>query len=74
MVSTTPRRNVGVFGIPRVAAAAGLMFALGTLVAELRDAGVLDPLSQPVTLAAVIADLCRISGTPLPDDVAALVS
>ena len=39
-------------------------------LAELEDAGMPDPLSQSITVAAVLADLCRLAGEPVPADVA----
>jgi len=46
---------------------------LRALVAEMTAGDVPDPLAQPVTLALVWADLCRLAGEPLPAEVAALL-
>jgi hypothetical protein len=46
---------------------------LRALLAELRAAGVPAPLGQPLTLAAVWADLARLAGEEMPADVLALL-
>ena len=48
--------------------------ALHALADELAADGVPDPLAQPLTLALVWHDLCRLAGEPLPPEVAALVA
>lgn len=44
--------------------------ALFSLVADLYAEGVEDPLAEPLTLAAVWADLCALAHEPLPPVVA----
>lgn len=46
--------------------AVALTHAVNTLVAEMTCAGIPNPLSQPVTLAAVVADLFRIATPAFP--------
>lgn len=54
--------------------ALGVVIAAGMLVAEMRDAGVADPLATQVTLAAVFADLFRLAGlAETPADVRRIV-
>ena len=48
--------------------------ALHALLREMEMGDVPDPLAQPLTLAVVWADLCRLAGEPLPPDVAALLA
>ena len=43
------------------------------LVAELCGAGIVDPLAQPFTLAAIVADLFALVESPLPPCVAELL-
>lgn len=47
---------------------------LRALLREMEACNVPDPLAQPLTLALVWADLCRLAGEPLPPDVAALLA
>ena len=47
--------------------------ALQSLAADLAAEGIADPLAEPITLAALWHDLCRIAGEPLPSDVVALL-
>ncbi len=56
---------------PALAAGTDLPDLIDAYLAELRDAGVPDPLAQPFTLAAVLDDLCRLAGCPVPLSVAA---
>lgn len=53
--------------------AAWLADLVARLVAELEDEGVTDPLAEPITLAAVLADLFRMIEAPVPASVATLV-
>ena len=46
---------------------------MAALVEELVEEGMADPLGEPLTLAALWADLARLGGEPLPTDVAALL-
>ena len=46
---------------------------LGALVAELEAEAIPAPLRQPLTLAAVWADLCRLAGEELPLEVRLLI-
>ncbi len=46
---------------------------LAALVKELVEGGMDDPLGEPLTLAALWADLARIAGEQLPADVGALL-
>lgn len=43
------------------------------LLAELTANDIPDPLAQRFTLAATVADLCRLAGEALPDAVAAVL-
>lgn len=53
--------------------AAMLIYALGSIVAEMRAEGIEAPLTQPVTLAAVMSDICRIVGVEPPAEVTDLI-
>ncbi len=35
-------------------------------LAMLEDAGIPDPLRQPITVAAMLVDLCELAGQPVP--------
>ncbi len=37
-------------------------------VGMLEDAGIPRPLQQRITVAAMIADLCRLAGVPVPEE------
>jgi len=39
------------------------------LIGTMQDEGVDDPLSEPVTLAAVLADLFVLAGAPVPTEI-----
>ncbi|MDP9380564.1 MAG: hypothetical protein M3Q29_10540 [Chloroflexota bacterium] len=39
-------------------------------VAMLEEAGIPDPLTQPITVAAMLVDLCELVGQPVPAAVA----
>ncbi len=39
-------------------------------VAMLEEAGIPDPLRQPITVAAMLVDLCELAGQPVPAPVA----
>ncbi len=54
-------------------AAGWLAVVVDRLVCELEDAGIVEPLAEPIMLAAVVADLFRLVEAPVPTSVAALV-
>ena len=56
---------------PALTADADLTTVIDAYLAELLADGVPDPLAQPFTLAAVLEDLCRLAGCPVPLAVAA---
>ena len=56
---------------PALTAGADLPDLIDLYLAELLADGVPDPLAQPFTLAAVLEDLCRLAGCPVPLAVAA---
>ena len=41
----------------------------GQLLADLQAEGIVDPLGEPVTLAAVLHDLFTLAGAPVPRDI-----
>ena len=45
----------------------GINAIMATLVEELVAGGMADPLGEPLTLAALWADVARIGGEPLPE-------
>lgn len=53
-----------------IASGACLATLAGRLVAEMEAACVPEPLSQPVTVAAVLSDLFRLAGLSVPRDIA----
>lgn len=46
---------------------------VGAVVARMRREGVTNPLAQPVTMAALVADLYEAAGVPVPASVARLI-
>lgn len=50
-------------------AAATIVQAMAVVVADLRAEGVDDPLREPITLAAVLNDICRNIGTEPPSEI-----
>lgn len=52
---------------------ARLIFLAHLICQEMLADGIADPLSQPVTIAAFVADCCRHLGVPLPPAITAKV-
>lgn len=67
-----PAVPLGALGAARPARPRTVNALMAALVAELADEAVPDPLAQPLTLAAVWADLCRLSGEEPPAILGAL--
>lgn len=72
-MARTPKTWTAEIEFAQFHTAATIVHALGSIVAEMRADGIEEPLIQPVTLAAVMTDICRIVGTEVPSDVADVI-